>query len=82
MAALAAQLPAGQYGPHPGDAAALLQGAIKKGKGQQHPRPGQGRTGLGGGQAAEAHGAEALGQLKAAWTAQLQDVGAAAGGQA
>ena len=82
MAALAAQLPAGQHGPHPGHAAALLQGAIKKGKGQQHPGPGQGRTGLGGGQAAEAHGAEPLGQLKAARTAQLQDVGAAAGGQA
>ena len=82
MAALAAQLPAGQHGPHPGHAAALLQGAIKKGKGQQHPGPGQGRTGLGGGQAAEADGAEPLGQLKAARTAQLQDVGAAAGGQA
>ncbi len=83
VAALAAQLPAGQHGLHPGGGAAVLEGAVEEGEGQQHPRPGQRGAALGGHrQAAEAHGAEPLRQLEAARAAQLEAVGPAAGGQA
>ena len=68
---------------HPGDGACgLLKGGIKEAKGQQHPGPSQGRTVLGGGEAAQAGAGKALGQLKAARTTELQAVAAAAGGQA
>ena len=60
--ALAAQLPAEQHRLHPGDGACgLLEGSIKEAKGQQHPGPGQGRTVLGGGEAAQAGACKALG---------------------
>ena len=79
--ALAAQLPAGQHRLHPGDGACgLLKWGIKEAKGQQHPGPSQGRTVLGGGEAAQAGAGKALGQLKAARTTELQAVAAAAGG--
>ena len=81
--ALAAQLPAGQHRLHPGDGACgLLEGSIKEAKGQQHPGPSQGRTVLGGGEAAQAGAGKALGQLKAARTTEFQAVAAATGGQA
>ena len=82
MAALAAQLPAGQHGLHPGDTLALLEWAVEEGEGQQHPRPGQGRAGLGDRQPIEGDAAEPLGQLEAARSAQLQAMAAATGGQA
>jgi hypothetical protein len=82
VAPLAAQLPTGQHRLHAGHPLPLLQGAVEEGEGQQHPGPCQGRTGLGRGQPAQAHGAEPLGQFKAAGSTQLQAVAAAAGRQA
>jgi hypothetical protein len=62
-----------------------LQRRIEEAEGQQHPRPGQAGCGLGRGQSCPAgpgRAGEALGQLKAARTAQFQAVGPAAGGDA
>jgi len=82
MTPLAAQLPAGQHRLHAGHALALLQGTVKEREGQKHPRPGQRRAGLGCGEAAQAHGTEALGEFKTPGPTQFEAVAASTGGQA
>ena len=83
MATLTAELPARQHRPHPRQGLSRLkQRRLKKRKPEQHARAGQRRSlrraVL---QARQAQLTEALGQLKAAWAAELQLLRDARGGK-
>ena len=80
---MAAELPAGQHRLHPRRTGVLeIERRVKKGEGQQHPGPGQGRHLLGHPQAAQSGRRVALGQLKAPRPAQFQAIGPARRGNA